>query len=34
VDSIENELNAKVCSRQMSLEQAQLRESELKHKNG
>jgi hypothetical protein len=34
VDSIENELNAKVCSGQLSLEQAQLRESELKHKNG
>jgi hypothetical protein len=34
VDSIENELNAKVCSGQISLEQAQLRESELKHKNG
>jgi hypothetical protein len=34
VDSIENELNAKVCSGQMSLEQAQLKESELKHKDG
>jgi len=34
VDSIENELNAKVCSGQLSLEQAQLRESQLKHKNG
>jgi hypothetical protein len=33
-DSIENELNAKVCSGQLSLEQAQLRESQLKHKNG
>jgi hypothetical protein len=34
VDSIENELNAKLCSGQMSLEQAQLKESELKHKDG
>jgi hypothetical protein len=34
VDSIENDLNAKVCSGQMSLERAQLEESELKHKNG
>jgi hypothetical protein len=34
VDSMENELNAKVCAGQISLEQAQLRESELKHKNG
>jgi hypothetical protein len=34
VDSIENDLNARVCSGQLSLEQAQLEESELKHKNG
>ena len=34
VDSIENELNADVCSGRMSLEQAQLKESELKHKDG
>ena len=34
VDSIENELNAKVCSGQMSLEVAQLKESELKHQDG
>jgi hypothetical protein len=34
VDSIENELNAKVCSGQMSLQQAQLKESELKHEDG
>jgi len=34
VDSIENELNGQVCSGQLSLEQAQLRESELKHENG
>ena len=34
VDSIENDLNSRVCSGQVSLEQAQLEESELKHKNG
>ena len=34
VDSIENELNAKVCSGDLSLESAQLRESELKHAHG
>jgi len=34
VDSIENELNAKVCSGELSLESAQLRESELKHSDG
>jgi hypothetical protein len=34
VDSMENELNDKVCSGRLSLEQAQLRESELKHKSG
>jgi hypothetical protein len=34
VDSIENELNAKVCSGQLSLEQAQLKESQLKHTDG
>src|SRR6266487_3110332 len=31
VDSIENDLNAKVCAGELSLEDAQLRESELKH---
>jgi hypothetical protein len=34
VDSIENELNAKVCSGAMSLDAAQRRESELKHTDG
>ena len=34
VDSIENELNAKVCSGEMSLDDAQRKESELKHTNG
>jgi hypothetical protein len=34
VDSIENDLNARVCSGQLSLEQAQLKESGLKHKDG
>jgi hypothetical protein len=34
VDSIENDLNAKVCSGRLSLEAAQLRESELKHTDG
>jgi hypothetical protein len=34
VDSIENELNAKVCSGRLSLEQAQLQESEVKHRDG
>jgi hypothetical protein len=34
VDSIENDLNAKVCSGRLSLEVAQLRESELKHTDG
>ncbi|TML94723.1 MAG: hypothetical protein E6G03_11215 [Actinobacteria bacterium] len=34
VDSIENELNARVCSGQLSLEQAQLKESQLKHRDG
>ena len=34
VDSIENELNARVCSGQLSLEQAQLKESQLKHTDG
>jgi hypothetical protein len=31
VDSIENDLNAKVCSGSMSLDEAQRKESELKH---
>jgi hypothetical protein len=34
VDSIENELNAKVCSGDMSLDDAQRKESELKHTDG
>jgi hypothetical protein len=34
MDSIENELNAKVCSRDMSLDEAQRKESELKHTDG
>ena len=34
VDGIENDLNDKVCSGQMSLEGAQQRESELKHTDG
>jgi hypothetical protein len=34
VDSIENELNARVCSGQLSLEQAQLKESQLNHTDG
>jgi hypothetical protein len=34
VDSIENDLNARVCSGDLSLESAQLKESELKHRDG
>ena len=34
VDSIENDLNSKVCSGQMSLSDAQRQESELKHTDG
>jgi hypothetical protein len=34
VDVIENELNAKVCSGELSLDDAQLRESALKHTDG
>jgi hypothetical protein len=34
VDSIENELNGKVCSGEMSLDDAQRKESELKHTDG
>jgi hypothetical protein len=34
VDRIENELNAKVCSGELSLREAQLRESALKHRDG
>ncbi len=34
VDSIENDLNAQVCSSDLSLESAQLKESELKHRDG
>jgi hypothetical protein len=34
VDSIENDLNAQVCSGDLTLESAQLKESELKHRDG
>jgi hypothetical protein len=34
VDSIENELHAKVCSGHLSLANAQQQESELKHRDG
>ena len=34
VDSIENDLNAQVCSGDLLLESAQLKESELKHRDG
>jgi hypothetical protein len=34
VDSIENELNAKVCSGTLTLAAAQLKESTLKHTDG
>jgi hypothetical protein len=34
VDLIENELNDKVCSGALSLEEAQLKESEIKHTDG
>jgi hypothetical protein len=34
VDSIENDLNAQVCSGDLSLELAQLKESEHKHRDG
>ena len=34
VDTIENELNAKVCSGELTLADAQRRESALKHRNG
>lgn len=34
VDTIENELNAKVCSGQLSLAEAQRQESQLKHADG
>jgi hypothetical protein len=34
VDSIENDLNASVCSGDLSLEEAQLKESAVKHRDG
>jgi hypothetical protein len=34
MDSIENDLNGKVCSGETSLEEAQLKESALKHRDG
>jgi len=34
VDSIENDLSAKVCSGELSLDDAQRKESELKHTDG
>jgi hypothetical protein len=34
VDSIENDLNGKVCAGELSLDDAQRKESELKHTDG
>src|SRR5207253_5634145 len=34
VDQLENELNAKVCAKDLSLDGAQRKESELKHTDG
>jgi hypothetical protein len=34
MDSIENELNAKVCARDISLDEAQQKESTIKHTDG
>jgi hypothetical protein len=34
VDSIENDLNAKVCAGELSLDDAQRKESDLKHRDG
>ena len=34
VDSMENDLNAKVCAGELSLDEAQRKESELKHTDG
>jgi hypothetical protein len=34
VDRVENELNAKVCAGELTLAEAQRRESELKHRSG
>jgi hypothetical protein len=34
VDSIENELNAKVCAGELTLEEARGKESNLKHTDG
>jgi hypothetical protein len=34
VDSIENDLNAKVCAGELTLDEAQRKESELKHRDG
>jgi hypothetical protein len=34
VDTIENDLNAKVCSGELTLESAQLKESAIKHSDG
>ena len=34
MDSIENDLNAKVCSRSLTLDEAQRQESDLKHTDG
>jgi hypothetical protein len=34
MDSIENELNAKLCSGELSLDEAQRKESEIKHTDG
>jgi hypothetical protein len=34
VDRVENQLNAKICSREITLAEGQRRESELKHRSG
>jgi hypothetical protein len=34
VDAIENDLNARVCAGELSLEEAQLEESAIKHRDG
>jgi len=34
MDAIENELNGKVCSGDLSLDEAQRKESEIKHTDG
>ena len=34
MDTIENQLNAKVCSGELTLDEAQRKESEIKHTDG